>query len=533
MLILPMALPSQALAQDAAPSVEIVSDTHAQDPSAPYTAFSNRAVDFIRTAVRPPQVDVFSRRLLDVVLSDGVPEQLVIDLGDASNTSCTSELTSFFDQMNASGRPWMMALGNHDGYYMGSDGPQWRKVPMHAEWVNACSGTGLRDGGSAPDPMNSAAAVRLLAGEYAGAGAVCDGTPHDVSVPPAGHHHPPLTYICRVADEAKYWQSWIVSMVTLVDGTNPTMGVIVDTADYVHQPTVGGAVSRSRRPGNDVPNPGTDGNLSLNQRQAVDDMLRKIPSARVVLFGHHDLAAWMPESTVWLRESVPEFNIVGYVSGHTHRHLIETDYTYSLRSNTYPPTCSASQGTGVCVLREANLGSLLDNLEYGELTLLSSPAGIHVEARQIEPSTWCDGAPDGQWNAWFTAKAYHHLGFSGRARRAAIAMEALRRVYTGVRDLDRLEEIVPALYPADTRTPFVFDRDWPASIRRSYRDSLVDALARASGYERIHAASSEVLRREVCMVARTVEDDAPAGTVSRKVKDLNDTSRGPVGRLER
>lgn len=69
-------------------------------------------------AIRPPQLDLFGQSLLVEALdrTDG----FVLHLGDACDVSNTVEFALFAWDMRAAEDGWVMAPGNHDGYFMGN-----------------------------------------------------------------------------------------------------------------------------------------------------------------------------------------------------------------------------------------------------------------------------------------------------------------------------------------------------------------------------------------------------------------------------
>jgi len=86
------------------------------------------------TAIRAPQLDLFSTDVLGWILAHGAPEaKLILHLGDALDLACEGEFMTFLDVMRSTKTPWLMAPGNHDFYYFGSYDPQ--DVGL---WQSAC-----------------------------------------------------------------------------------------------------------------------------------------------------------------------------------------------------------------------------------------------------------------------------------------------------------------------------------------------------------------------------------------------------------
>ncbi|MHC5049078.1 MAG: metallophosphoesterase family protein [Planctomycetota bacterium] len=72
------------------------------------------------TAIRPPQLDLFSPEVLEWILeNDTADKEVVLHLGDATNLATTGEFERFVESMSRSPKPWFMAPGNHDIDYFG------------------------------------------------------------------------------------------------------------------------------------------------------------------------------------------------------------------------------------------------------------------------------------------------------------------------------------------------------------------------------------------------------------------------------
>mgnify|MGYP001812589868 FL=1 len=82
--------------------------------------YRNTASDEIVTqvAIRPPQLDMFGQDLLTeaLMMTDG----FVLHLGDACDLSNTGEFGRFAWDMRDVPNGWVMAPGNHDGYFYGN-----------------------------------------------------------------------------------------------------------------------------------------------------------------------------------------------------------------------------------------------------------------------------------------------------------------------------------------------------------------------------------------------------------------------------
>ena len=90
------------------------------------------------TAIRPPQLDLFSPEVLSWIVRNGAPEAVaILHLGDALDLGCEGEFDTFLEVMSGAGKPWFMAPGNHDFFYLGTYDPQNTGV-----WEDACHGAG-------------------------------------------------------------------------------------------------------------------------------------------------------------------------------------------------------------------------------------------------------------------------------------------------------------------------------------------------------------------------------------------------------
>lgn len=90
---------------------------------APTFLMSRAADEMSEVAVRTSQQRLFAKDLLRsaMTLSSGAREfPTIVHLGDAVDVSCKSEWEQFVDAMDSVGRNWLLAPGNHDGFYIGN-----------------------------------------------------------------------------------------------------------------------------------------------------------------------------------------------------------------------------------------------------------------------------------------------------------------------------------------------------------------------------------------------------------------------------
>ena len=79
-------------------------------------SFSDKYVSEV--AIRPPQLDLFGQDLLGEALA--MADGFVLHLGDACDISNTGEFGRFTWDMRGARHGWVMAPGNHDGFFFGN-----------------------------------------------------------------------------------------------------------------------------------------------------------------------------------------------------------------------------------------------------------------------------------------------------------------------------------------------------------------------------------------------------------------------------
>ena len=96
--------------------------------------FRNSIADkYAKVAIRPPQLDHFGQDLLREALA--MTDGFVLHLGDACDISNTGEFGRFAWDMRNAPQGWVMAPGNHDGYFFGNSS---RTLPgLIQEWNEA------------------------------------------------------------------------------------------------------------------------------------------------------------------------------------------------------------------------------------------------------------------------------------------------------------------------------------------------------------------------------------------------------------
>ena len=119
--------------------VQVVSDCQFHNlNSLPVPERNLSAESAVATAIRPPQLDLFSPEVLEWILANGSPDaELILHLGDALDLACEAELERYLEVMDGAGRPWFMVPGNHDCFYFGVFDPK-----RDGLWKDACHEAG-------------------------------------------------------------------------------------------------------------------------------------------------------------------------------------------------------------------------------------------------------------------------------------------------------------------------------------------------------------------------------------------------------
>lgn len=357
---------------------------------------------------RSPEQMLYGRSILERVLRmhRDLP---VVFLGDVLDVSCASEFERFAETLRRLDRPWVIAPGNHDGFFMGVSLPsQWRRqvgLGLRA-WDTRC--TRQRDlvGKKTAEQHAMAftkqhyidAYLRLLAADRGVVPADWAGNP---GVPASmraclleklgkgksgrctlaadqhsgeagqlldirwrGAHPAPGPLCpkqCGFPDRAP--QAMLLQLVylgTTTDGQHLKL-LLLDTANYPSAPTDLLTMTRKLRS-----NPGTTAGIEEAQWKEITRVVNALaPGDRLLLAGHHPLADWQLErkgnplrgrlttlaQTIGERTGQP----VIYLSAHTH-----TGYAVHHRDPD---------------IIEINIGSLIDwPISYRTLELLEDGA---------------------------------------------------------------------------------------------------------------------------------------------------------------
>lgn len=326
------------------------------------------ADELTQVAIRPPELDLFSEDLLRAVIGreqEGVARPFFVHLGDACNVSTTSEFARFAWTMRSIQCGWVMAPGNHDGYFFGIES---RVDPAEIEvWKRAAAPGGremqrdrfvayylaallLQENETSfelvqkLDSIDPGARIRSAWNEASEQGVPRPGAPgvadrfdyfrvaldrlaevihaqaRQGSVRLTKGAGPRLRRIGWRIDPDRPWASFVVQELDLAipAATQQLSLVLLDTSDYSeseHEPSKKQAKKKK----------GPSAEAAVGERQAglVGSWIRSsAPERRWLYAGHHPLAAFKRE-TSW---KVPFFLGRGpdeiiplYLSAHTHR----------------------------------------------------------------------------------------------------------------------------------------------------------------------------------------------------------------------
>ena len=282
----------------------------------------------VHTAIRPPQLDLFSADTLAWILRNGAPEaDVVLHLGDALDLACEGEFARFAEVMEAAGRPWFMAPGNHDSYYFGVYDPE--HVTL---WDDACHGAGRR---LSKDVFLRLYLATLLRQRGAGTDALVDSlgltavrdAPRaalgDMLPPVFEWHAPPgtpgfLDAIAWSIDVERPWRSFLLQAIDMTREGSEELRVralLLDSCQYQRRPVM---VPNGWRSYPVALNCGNAGQMLPDQLRLIRAWLEEDTSRFHAFMCHHPFDALAPESRSslgWLWES---FEVTTLVTAHTH-----------------------------------------------------------------------------------------------------------------------------------------------------------------------------------------------------------------------
>lgn len=82
---------------------------------------SELANRLVQPAIRPVQLDFYGQDLLRWVVEEQGRFSPIVHIGDACDFACTGEFRKFREIMRQAKHGWVMAPGNHDGFFFGNE----------------------------------------------------------------------------------------------------------------------------------------------------------------------------------------------------------------------------------------------------------------------------------------------------------------------------------------------------------------------------------------------------------------------------
>jgi len=291
----------------------------------PVALFRTGAADkIVQSAIRPVQLDFYGQDFLKWVVENTRGEPIV-HMGDACDFSCTGEFERFSEIMQKAKGGWVMAPGNHDGFFFGND----HRDVGKGDWLAACRNAG--------EPMTKdrwvhlylAALVLQRGPEYQeltrnfGLEHVAHGDLKQASAAMISKNltqgnwrynaqgRPFLRSLSWKIDEENPWRSFVVQEVDLsLDASISIRAILLDTAQYEEKPIL---LPLSR-------NAGVTGELLEDQLGVVKSWIESDQNGKRVwvLIGHHPFDDLSPRSQKALDDLRKKTGALVYVSAHTH-----------------------------------------------------------------------------------------------------------------------------------------------------------------------------------------------------------------------
>ena len=291
----------------------------------PVALFRTGAADkIVQSAIRPVQLDFYGQDFLKWVVENTRGEPIV-HMGDACDFSCTGEFERFSEIMQKAKGGWVMAPGNHDGFFFGNE----HRDVGKGDWLAACRNAG--------EPMTKdrwvhlyLAALVLQRGlEYQeltrnfGLEHVAHGDLKQASAAMISKNltqgnwrynaegRPFLRSLSWKIDEENPWRSFVVQEVDLsLDASISIRAILLDTAQYEEKPIL---LPLSR-------NAGVTGELLVDQLGVVKSWIESDQNGKRVwvLIGHHPFDDLSPRSQKALDDLRKKTGALVYVSAHTH-----------------------------------------------------------------------------------------------------------------------------------------------------------------------------------------------------------------------
>ncbi len=319
---------SQPLWENISRRVILVGDNHLLNIyGGPVQILRSEFADkIVRHSIRPIQLDLYGHDFLKWIIEE-MRRDPFIHMGDACNFSCTGEFERFWKMMQRTKKAWVMAPGNHEGYFFGNE----HRDIDSKDWTSACM--------NADEPMRKDVFVRWYLAALAlqkrpgyqalakrwglekhtdlkkATSVILEKDLNEGNWRNKTEEYSFLRSLSWKIDEERPWQSFVVQEVDLSrnEANCPPVSVIIlDTLQYENAPQL-------------VPIPpnldaGLTGELRHDQHEIVKDWIESnTEKDRVyLLIGHHPFDSLSKKA----REAVDDLRrrseALFYVSAHTH-----------------------------------------------------------------------------------------------------------------------------------------------------------------------------------------------------------------------
>ncbi|MHC4342406.1 MAG: metallophosphoesterase family protein [Planctomycetota bacterium] len=281
------------------------------------------------TAIRPPQLDLFSPDVLAWILKNGTGDtDVILHLGDAVNLATTGEFDAFLEVMAQTDLPWFMAPGNHDVFYLGTYPAKDPELTAAAAYqsgealgkdlfIRLYVGVLLRQ----KDP-GCVAFARMLGVEPkpdAPLLEVAEEVPSSFEWRADADAPGLLRRICWKIDEKRPWRSFIMQSIDLSDPTGEiwkTSVYLLDSCQFTREPTMAPNAWRSYPASL---NCGLTGEMLPDQLRKIREWLdTRADKVGTVLACHHPFDTLAPRTRSSIGWIWREYGIGMMVTAHTH-----------------------------------------------------------------------------------------------------------------------------------------------------------------------------------------------------------------------
>ena len=375
----------------------LMADTQIHNLLAPPNFFRNLLFDkLVETAIRPPQLDLFSPDFVKWTLFNYGEGNKVIFLGDALDIGCKNEWERFTSTMGPqkSQGGWIMAFGNHDSFFNGQTaGSRSNERGLSKKWWAKACQEGLKE--TIPgrikdrimakdDLIRSYLEVLFEQNKINSKDFPITQEKIKCNPPRLAEKRPleekVLMTDCQFISEDKssFLQKVFYSlpqsddirfsykslMVQEIKLSENLIGFLIDTGDYEDGPTflIGALNNGKEKRLSKSLNAGIKGNIQKRQIEIIEHWMKGRESNYFFLMGHHPLKNLSEKTQKLLAQLKKNFPNMGFVSAHTH-----TGYL-----NTKGP------------IPEINIGSMTDwNPGFVKLGPIFEKEGLSLEVNRI------------------------------------------------------------------------------------------------------------------------------------------------------